>query len=418
MAVERQDLEYKLMIHRRDDEEKLEFLEDVVAMANGGGGYILVGIRDDGHGRPHHVEGVSDSDDMIRSIHALCHEHISPPIQGLEVRKRSTHAKDLVVMRVPVSSGIPHMVTYSNRTCFMRRHGDSKRAMSLEEIRAAFTDHWMGRRLDRIDAQLRMLVNEKDVRARRERISSYLEEDEERPWQSIEDGLELTGLARIRFEMQASTSPYYWIAATPTNPTPHFFGVDAPSLRRILDEPPGSRPEGWSMSWPGTTERFVNGLRRGDPELWYLELHQTGHLEFRAPLGELFCWGQSEAEFKKRPTLNPYPVAEYPTSFLRLYRALIDLAGGSSDILVQYQYRNLGGYVLRPYRPGQMGYDMSVTPIHAFSRKHFVFPPEEIPAGFNADVIAFGLVKQLYATFGYDPHQIPFYSDNEGFVFE
>ena len=47
--AEQQALEYKAALDLTDHETKLNFVKDAVAMGNMGGGYILVGVSDDGH---------------------------------------------------------------------------------------------------------------------------------------------------------------------------------------------------------------------------------------------------------------------------------------------------------------------------------------------------------------------------------
>ena len=57
----------------------MELLRDVVSMANGGGRYLVFGVRDDGHGRAQEFvkpDLMSKSESMIKSIRALCHDHI------------------------------------------------------------------------------------------------------------------------------------------------------------------------------------------------------------------------------------------------------------------------------------------------------------------------------------------------------
>ena len=45
---ELQHIEFKATFEYKEDDARVEMLKDVVAMANGGGGYIFIGIGDDG----------------------------------------------------------------------------------------------------------------------------------------------------------------------------------------------------------------------------------------------------------------------------------------------------------------------------------------------------------------------------------
>ena len=136
---ERQHLEFKITIEYRDDEKRLEFLRDVVSLANGGGGYVIVGIRDDGKGHAQKYEPVGNAEGIRKSIQSSCQDHISERIRGLEVVAREVKGNPLVIVRVPVSERVPHMVFFQERTDFWTRYHDGKRAMTIGEIREAFS---------------------------------------------------------------------------------------------------------------------------------------------------------------------------------------------------------------------------------------------------------------------------------------
>jgi predicted HTH transcriptional regulator len=48
---EDQHLEFKLTIDCKSHDGKFETLCDIVSIANAGGGYLIIGVRDDGKGR-------------------------------------------------------------------------------------------------------------------------------------------------------------------------------------------------------------------------------------------------------------------------------------------------------------------------------------------------------------------------------
>lgn len=138
---ERQHLEFKVTVEYRDDEKRLELLRDVVSLANGGGGYLIVGIREDGKGRAVKYEPglVGNTESIRKVIRDLCQVHISERIKGLEVVAREVKGNPLVIVRVPTSERTPHMVSFQERTDFWTRYHDGKRAMTIGEIREAFS---------------------------------------------------------------------------------------------------------------------------------------------------------------------------------------------------------------------------------------------------------------------------------------
>ena len=136
---ERQHVEFKASFEYKKNAVKMELLRDVVAMANGGGGYLIIGVRDDGHGRAQAFAEpalMGSPDSMLRAIRSLSHDHISERIEGIEIRRRDVNGNTVIIARVPVSGRRPHMVTLNHRTDFVTRVEDGKREMSLGEIRA------------------------------------------------------------------------------------------------------------------------------------------------------------------------------------------------------------------------------------------------------------------------------------------
>ena len=137
---ERQHLEFKVTVNHQNDEDRLELLRDVSSLANAGGGYIIIGIRDDGKGQAQTYEPslVGNTQKIKQAIMSLCLDHISDRIDGLEVKSCTVNSNPLVIVRIPTSIRVPHMVTFQHRTDFYTRYEDGKKEMTLSEIREAF----------------------------------------------------------------------------------------------------------------------------------------------------------------------------------------------------------------------------------------------------------------------------------------
>jgi hypothetical protein len=93
--AERQHLEFKLTVNHREDAERLEVLLDVTSLANDGGGYLIVGIRDDGRGCAQRFENPGDTRQIAQSIYDLSMRWIDERIAGLEVRERNVQGMRL-----------------------------------------------------------------------------------------------------------------------------------------------------------------------------------------------------------------------------------------------------------------------------------------------------------------------------------
>lgn len=417
---EQQHLEFKRTFNdHKDDAARLKLLRTIAALANGGGGYLIVGIHDDGSGRAKKFVDpalMPDADRIRQSIRSLCHDHIAARIDGLEVACRVVNGHELILVRIPISARRPHMVTFRNRTDFFIRLEDGKREMSLAEIREAFVDGPVERRLDGLERRFSDLARA----LMQDRQEDELAEAARMPASDgvprAEDGNLLAKAMRRRFETEAGDRPFLWLGATPVAPQRGLIDVDRTD---ILSNPPGSRSGGWNMAGlDHARRRSLWGLELGDKGLEYLEVFENGHLEFRTPLDGHFCWRQSEEERLARPRLYPYPVVEYPVSFLRLTEALLQEAGYTGEVLIQLQYWNVAGYILRPGQPDEIRFLSPRVPSTPIAAQHIKIGPTSVPMTFSPDEVAFGLLTSVYRAFEIGPEGIPFRNSAGMFSFE
>jgi hypothetical protein len=385
---ERQHLEFKLTINYHNDCDKLELVRDIASLANGGGGYVIIGIRDDGQGRAIKFEPslVGDTAKIAKSIASLCQDHIRDRIDGMEIRERNVKGNPLVVVRVPRSLGIPHMVTFSNRTDFYCRYQDGKRKMTYGEIKDAFSGHYVALSLSRIEAQLVALTS----------TLAQTQPESTQELLVIDSGRRLAETTFRRFRGEVGSKPFFRIAVTPVNLKSNIIESSSSAIRKLIETAPGSRPSGWNMNLsPAQVELFGGGIRRDIKNFRYLELLKNGHMEFWSPLDKHFCWRQSEEEMSKRPTLYPYSVVEYPVTFLRVYRELVNQVPMENDLLINLCYVNVKGYNLLPYAPGSYGFHFNETS-RVYDEPHIILPEKHVEREFDPDKIAYGLIEQVF----------------------
>lgn len=416
---ERLHLEFKVTINYKDETDKLELLRDISSLANSGGGYLIIGIRDDGKGCAQKYEPslIGHTQKIKQAIASLCLAHISDRIDGLQIRLRTVDQNPLVMVRVPESTRIPHMVTLNHRTDFYKRYEDGKREMTLTEIREAFNQDLSSRQFRRIESQLAALAAREQIQQQRDEISKKTVAGVVPRFITIEDGDILADATLERFVAEIGDAPFFRIAITPTSPTVDLVDVDSENVRKLLAEPPGSRSAGWNMESYSAIERFEEGIRRGERNYEYLELLSNGHMEFWTPLNEHFCWMQSQEEFRTRPRLYSIPVIEYPATFLRLYRALVNILGIESNFLIDLQYRNLTGYNLNPYAPGTFGFLFPDEATRPFEQQNLGAPRKKVTSAFEPDQTAYDLVRFVYTAFGVAAKKIPFFTDDGKFLF-
>jgi hypothetical protein len=141
-------LEYKVATpNLREVGKRNEFLYDVSAFANAGGGDIVYGVeesRDDGGkptGIPTSIPGlVGNLDQIALGMHSSLLSGLDPTIPGLRIRTIDAPEGKLPVMvlRTPQSWMAPHMVRAEGLSRFYVRVDNQKQMLDREGIRRAF----------------------------------------------------------------------------------------------------------------------------------------------------------------------------------------------------------------------------------------------------------------------------------------
>ncbi len=141
-------LEYKQELPSNQSEKKKDFLYEVAAMANAGGGDIVFGIVDR-PGADNQSTGIADSLSGIKLLNEqvekdrllnLIRDGIDPRLTGIAMRSVKCEDGDVLVLRIPRSWNKPHMVTIDGVNRFYLRGGTTKFPMRVNEIRRAFSE--------------------------------------------------------------------------------------------------------------------------------------------------------------------------------------------------------------------------------------------------------------------------------------
>lgn len=419
---ERQHLEFKETYDIKNNDGKLEILRDIASLANAGGGYLIIGIQDDGTGKAVGYRPLTEGNlaKMKQSIQQLCLDHIAERIPRLELKIRRPSNHPILVIQIPDSTQAPHMVKFDRRTDFYSRYDQGKREMSIAEVRRAFQGDRVQLALDLMSRQIseiRGILPEIGSEILGNLLGKKTSKTGTGPFFpcSYTDGNSLVQSACGRMRDEIEGKPYFWVAATPTLLNKNALAIDSPEIRQVINAPPGSRPSGWNMELSATINNIPDGVEKGSKEFEYLALYRNAHMEFWTPLNEHFCWIQKAEEFEKRPELYPYPVVEYPVTFLRLYKAILELSGLEGDFIINLRYLNLRGYRLRPYAPKQVGY-MFADELKPFDYDDLALPSLRKIYPFDPDGTAHELLVQVYSAFGLSSTTIPFY-DGESFSF-
>ena len=150
-------------------ERTLELAKDLAAMANGRGGVLVYGVREDGGGRAAEVTGVDDLADgeMVRRIRQVAYNFVYPPLR-VECHPVSGDALKALIVVVRGSEDAPHLVQPrrdgGNQGWFVApyRSGPDTQNMVEKQIESAYRQRMDGRR--RRERQLRELHRELQMR--------------------------------------------------------------------------------------------------------------------------------------------------------------------------------------------------------------------------------------------------------------
>ena len=255
-------LDYKAALSGQSDkEQKREFLKDVTAFANAGGGHILLGVLEPvPNTTPDaQVVGLEQGEDLARDLERLASTSVEPRIPGLMIVPVAlSSGRHCVVVHVPPSMGRPHMVNHQGHRCFYIRHSESTVPMSTHELREAV-----------------LTAASASQRARQFAAERLAEKKEE-----------VRGSAHGYFLLQAVP------LITPEAPWPVLDQTFAKVIRGDgRTERPNSRFD-LNLRSSIVPTPTIDGIRgadgRGEHQSWETEIHRTGYIS-------AFCRGQREA---------------------------------------------------------------------------------------------------------------------------
>jgi len=149
-VAENRRLDYKQAIPEDGEKSVRSFLNDVCALANSAGGYLIYGVgeeRDENEektGVPSSVCGVAETneDNAILDWQQRINQCIEPHIIGHRIGFVGgfDDGKKVMLVYVPKSLFAPHRVTYKGSRDFYIRHDRGNQLMGMSEIRHAFVE--------------------------------------------------------------------------------------------------------------------------------------------------------------------------------------------------------------------------------------------------------------------------------------
>ncbi|MCO1597419.1 ATP-binding protein [Micromonospora sp. RHAY321] len=144
------DLDFKQTLYGGKDQEKRALAGDVAALANTGGGVIVLGVEEDDQARATKAPGVAISDAEVARMRQSIASLVAPmpAVDILTVPEPTTGVGDddtqqgFIVVAVPRSPGAPHAVLINDGLRFPVRNGATTRYLSEPEVATAYRNRF------------------------------------------------------------------------------------------------------------------------------------------------------------------------------------------------------------------------------------------------------------------------------------
>lgn len=137
---EKKTIEFKASLPGNTDSKKKDFLAGVSSFANALGGDLICGIKERA-GKASEVCGIQidDSDAAILRIENMILDGVEPRIPGISTRAIPLEeSRVAIIVRIPRSWALPHMVKFKKHTRFYSRTSAGKYPLDVQEMRALF----------------------------------------------------------------------------------------------------------------------------------------------------------------------------------------------------------------------------------------------------------------------------------------
>lgn len=390
--------------------ELMEFLRDVCAMVNADGGIIVIGARTAGEECTGFVN-ITEVDDLAQRLRQTVLDSVEDRIFDFGVKSFKLSAgQNIILIYIPASFSKLHMIKKDRKTEFWRRYETDKRSMTIAEIRSAFLNNADSMTLRRIDQKVdkvhQILLNE-DITREDARI--------------INNDAQLHKVTNVSLLLEKLDSDFlkrlgkrraFRLTITPNPLVGEIVDLSRRDIRELLNNPPNQRYAGWNMQNTGNFRITSLGFEMLDFLQYELQLLRSGHFEFRTEIDENFSWKQDAQEFNNHPLLYPFPVTEYPVSFLRFAKHLYTYLGYKGKFIYRMRYYNIKECQLRPNHPD--AFRFRITDARIFHEDN-VFAEDNLVEDFDPDSSALKLIQELYYKFGFTREHIPFFDDKGQF---
>lgn len=143
------DLDWKRQLPDEKELKQFDFPKDVAAMANSGGGVIVYGVVEVDKAATGRVDESKFDEGYERTMRAVARSAIMPPVFNLGVRILGDEVPRAVVVEVPASVEVPHLVRHCDSPHFYgapRRNDADTIWMTERELESMYRSRFEERR--------------------------------------------------------------------------------------------------------------------------------------------------------------------------------------------------------------------------------------------------------------------------------
>jgi len=132
-------MDFKRTLPAKDDRGRREWLKDVCAFANAGGGTIYLGI-DEKDGAADSISPITDesSDAAILRLGQIVDAGVEPRLRGVRFKPVEVAGGFVLVAHLPASFDGPHRYLVNDASRFVMRSGRHTIDMNYQQLRSAF----------------------------------------------------------------------------------------------------------------------------------------------------------------------------------------------------------------------------------------------------------------------------------------
>lgn len=410
-VAEDRHLDYKEQAYdQRNPNALYELLKDITAFANADGGYLIMGIREDGPRRAMTFVNVENDEAIRRSMIDRCLAHIEPRPRGLDIAALDVDGNSILVIHVPEADRKPLCARPdAEHHYFWRRYEDGNKLMSTAEIRECFEG-------DRVHRELAELRREFAEHSREHVVSREAEmEVDDSNLLHLQTPERFVSHMEQQFLAKVGDTPYYrlWVMPIPVNQLN--LRARRTDLVQLLHKPPKLRDSGWDVTPVGDFQHTAIGMICDRTDFRHLRLLWNGHLEFWTRADDMgFHWD----EFNSQPPyrlLFPYAIIEAAACFVRLMSQVCHLADYHGQFHFGLGLYGIKGQFLLPGAPDTFGYMRKRSEMgesygpQPFASQRLIVGPVDAEADDLPNAVAWRLASQVYYRFGYADDQIPFF---------